>query len=257
VNASVPAAAAVLFVLGAALLALGEVARRAAPSQRRADWLKYGVYVVVIGALLGAGAWGRAPAAVLLAGIAVLGALELWRNLRGRVRRAALVAVAALLLLLVALGHLVPASPAGATAVAGSGSGVWFRGYALAILLVAVTDSYSQLWGRLLGRHRLCPRLSPGKTREGLAGGLLTAVATAVALGSLMPGAPAWARAALGLTTALAAVAGDLLFSWVKRRLGVKDFSSLLPGHGGILDRFDSLIVAAPVYCWCRALLPG
>jgi phosphatidate cytidylyltransferase len=239
---AVALATALLFAFGAVLMALGQLARGAPPAQRRADWLKYGVYAALIGALLGAGALGLAPAAGLLLVVAALGAAELWRNLRGRLRAAGAIAALALGLMAVALAHLVLGKPR-------------FPAYALAVLLVAVTDSFSQLWGRLLGRHRLCPRLSPGKTREGLAGGLLTAVTAAVALGFLAPGMSVAARAVLGLSTALAAVAGDLAFSWIKRRLGVKDFSSALPGHGGILDRFDSLVLAAPVYFWCRLLL--
>ncbi len=127
--------------------------------------------------------------------------------------------------------------------------------YSMALLLVAAADSYAQLWGRLQGRHHLCLRLSPGKTVEGFLGGILGATTLAPALVFLTPGASVPSLVLVGLSTALAAAAGELLFSLIKRRLGVKDFSALLPGHGGLLDRFDSLILAAPVSYWHRHLL--
>jgi phosphatidate cytidylyltransferase len=118
-------------------------------------------------------------------------------------------------------------------------------------------DSFSQLWGRLLGKRPLCPRLSPGKTVEGLVGGGLTTVAVAAALGPLLLGHSPVPMAGLGALTAAGAVVGDLAFSWIKRRAGLKDFSSALPGHGGVLDRFDSLVVGAPVFFWSRLVLFG
>jgi len=261
-------ATALLFAVGGALMAAGQRARRASAPERRRDWLKYGVYLAVIGALLGAGALGRAPAGMLLALVAAAGAAELHRGLRGRTPRAAWVAPAAGVALFAGLGHLVlvPAGRApGGLSLTGLLAGprpggvpaeaAWYPAYALAVLLVAATDSFSQLWGRLLGRRPLCPRLSPAKTREGLAGGVLTALAVGLGAGFLAPGLGAAARAALALGTAGVAAAGDLLFSWIKRRLGLKDFSAVLPGHGGVLDRFDSLVVAAPVYYWARTLL--
>ncbi|MBI5836401.1 MAG: phosphatidate cytidylyltransferase [Candidatus Eisenbacteria bacterium] len=260
--AQVTLATAILFAAGAGLMTLAERARHADAARVRADWIKYGVYVLVIAAMLGAGAWDRRVAAALLAAVAIGGALELRGNLAGRVRRPDALAALFCAVACGSLAHLVigPAANSGVTAgVIGEAKmgAPWFPAYALAILLVATTDSFSQLWGRLLGRHRLCPKLSPGKTREGLAGGLGTAVIVALAMGFLAPGLAPWARVALGLATAAGAVAGDLAFSWIKRQLGIKDFSSSLPGHGGLLDRFDSLLVAAPVYTWTRWLLAG
>ncbi len=116
--------------------------------------------------------------------------------------------------------------------------------------MVALTDSFAQLWGRLLGRRRLCPRLSPGKTWAGFLGGLISASVGALLFGFLLAESPSSLLVVAGALVALTATAGDLLFSAVKRWLRIKDFSTLLPQHGGLLDRFDSLIVTAPVFFW-------
>ncbi len=73
-------------------------------------------------------------------------------------------------------------------------------------------------------------------------------------MASMILGISLFIAAGIGIVTSLSATAGDLLFSYIKRNLGIKDFSSLLPGHGGVLDRFDSLITAAPVIYWVKKL---
>ncbi len=106
--------------------------------------------------------------------------------------------------------------------------------------------------GRLLGRHRLAPHISPGKTWEGLLGGALLAGVAGGALAWWLPVPAAYVTAAG--TAALVAVVGqvgDLSESMFKRRAGVKDSGAWLPGHGGILDRIDSLTAAVPVYSLC------
>lgn len=121
-------------------------------------------------------------------------------------------------------------------------------------LLVAVwaADIGAYGVGRLLGQHRLVPHVSPGKTWEGLIGG---AFLGAVAAGAVAAGAtglgpvPLWAG--VGALVALAGQLGDLGASMVKRRAGRKDSGRLLPGHGGILDRIDSLTAAVPVFVLC------
>ena len=124
---------------------------------------------------------------------------------------------------------------------------------------VFATDTGAYAVGRALGRHRLAPRLSPRKTWEGAAGGFVAgAAATAGAAWALdlRSGDGAITGAALlvaALALPLAAQAGDLLASAIKRRLGAKDFSRLLPGHGGLLDRMDSLLAAGPTLYWIVA----
>ena len=122
----------------------------------------------------------------------------------------------------------------------------------VAFAVTFATDTGAYAVGRLVGRHRLAPALSPGKTWEGAAGGLaLGAAAALIAVALLHPreaGAPAAAVIAAGLPAA--AVAGDLLESAIKRRAGVKDMSRFLPGHGGLLDRMDSLLLTGPLLYW-------
>ena len=118
------------------------------------------------------------------------------------------------------------------------------------LLLVAVSDIGAYYVGRRWGKRKLVPELSPGKTIEGLWGGLVCVTMLAVLVG--------WARmgtfldvldlALISLFTALAGVVGDLGISMLKRNVGKKDSGSLLPGHGGVLDRIDSTLAAAPVF---------
>ncbi len=112
-------------------------------------------------------------------------------------------------------------------------------------LVVAVFDGFSQVSGQLLGKHRLASKISPSKTVEGAAGGLLAAAATGLLLRDFIGAGPRLAVGACGVIV-LAAAIGDLAASWVKRRCGIKDFGRLLPQHGGVLDRFDSFLFAAP-----------
>ncbi len=118
----------------------------------------------------------------------------------------------------------------------------------LLMLGVFATDTGAYAVGRLLGRHKLAPRVSPAKTIEGAIGGLVCSVAASVALDYLLdlPHKPILI-VALGLALGLAAELGDLAESAVKRRLGVKDMGRLFPGHGGVLDRLDSVLFAGAV----------
>jgi phosphatidate cytidylyltransferase len=118
-------------------------------------------------------------------------------------------------------------------------------------VLVWAADIGAYFAGRALGRHKLAPQVSPGKTVEGAMGGLLLCMVWAgLAIGPVFApaGAADWAKLlALSLVAALLSIVGDLSISMFKRLSGVKDSGRLLPGHGGILDRIDSLLAAAPV----------
>jgi phosphatidate cytidylyltransferase len=146
----------------------------------------------------------------------------------------------------------------------------WPGGFPYLLLLIGAsfgTDVGSMLGGKFAGRKKLVPRLSPKKTWEGLICGLLSAAAcwmVTIALwtpnaniagtqfGDLSGAVQLTLAAFGGIITALFGVAGDLMFSLFKRQHGIKDYGTLLPGHGGILDRFDAMLFCAPlVYLIC------
>jgi phosphatidate cytidylyltransferase len=119
------------------------------------------------------------------------------------------------------------------------------------LFLVALTqfnDVAQFTWGKLFGRHKILPSVSPKKTWEGFLGGFVTTVLVAALVGPyLTPMDISWSLLA-GAIIAVSGFLGDVTLSATKRDLGVKDASNLIPGHGGILDRVDSLIYAAPVF---------
>ncbi|UTF60502.1 phosphatidate cytidylyltransferase [Gilvimarinus sp. DA14] len=117
----------------------------------------------------------------------------------------------------------------------------------LIVIIVATADIGGYFVGRRFGRHKLAPNVSPGKTLEGFLGGVGANLILVFILWYLSDN-PLFPLLALILVTSLASVLGDLLESMVKRERGIKDSSSLLPGHGGVLDRVDSLTAAAPVF---------
>jgi phosphatidate cytidylyltransferase len=115
------------------------------------------------------------------------------------------------------------------------------------VLVVQLSDVLQYIWGKLLGRRRIAPRVSPNKTWEGFVGGVLSATAVGTALWWATPFSPA-AAAGMSLVICLAGFAGGLTMAAVKRDRGIKDYGALLPGHGGVLDRIDSLCFAAPIF---------
>lgn len=116
------------------------------------------------------------------------------------------------------------------------------------LLVVWGSDIGAYMIGRLIGGPKLAPSISPGKTRSGAVGGLMGAIAAGVAVAVLTNHTDAVARAAaIAVLLGVVAQAGDLLESLLKRHCGVKDSGNLIPGHGGLLDRLDALLTAAPV----------
>ncbi|MEU1432954.1 phosphatidate cytidylyltransferase [Streptomyces sp. NPDC005786] len=116
------------------------------------------------------------------------------------------------------------------------------------LLLTVVSDTGAYAVGWRFGKHKLAPRISPGKTREGLFGAVAFAmVAGALCMQFLIDDGAWWQGLLLGLSVAASATLGDLGESMIKRDLGIKDMGTLLPGHGGIMDRLDSLLPTAPV----------
>ena len=125
-----------------------------------------------------------------------------------------------------------------------------------ALLMTFAADTGAFFVGKLVGRHRMAPTVSPGKTWEGFAGGLACAVGASVGLSALL-GLPLSTPGQLlfGLLLGLIAPLGDLVESFMKRRAGVKDSGVIVPGHGGILDRMDSLLVSLPVTFYVAAYI--
>jgi phosphatidate cytidylyltransferase len=119
------------------------------------------------------------------------------------------------------------------------------------LFLVALTqfnDVAQFTWGKLFGRHKIIPKVSPKKTWEGFIGGLVTTACVAALIGPYLTPMSIGLSATAGAIIAIAGYLGDITISACKRDLGVKDSGTLIPGHGGILDRVDSLIYSAPVF---------
>ena len=216
------------FVLGAIFMSLA--LRRIPRATANARWLKLVVFFVIVHAVLGVAALGRPWITALASSIVGAGVLELrnaWqRMLPPRPRGVWPVYVFAATLAVFASWWLPPPV------------------FAFLFLVTAASDGFSQVVGQLIGRRRLAPRISAAKTIEGLLGGLVAAVSVALLTYDSLGLATPLHAAAIALVTGFAGLAGDLSASWVKRRAGLKDYSKALPGQGGFLDRFDSLLGA-------------
>ena len=114
-------------------------------------------------------------------------------------------------------------------------------------LQVLSFDAFSQITGQLFGRHSLMPHISPSKTIEGLVGGIVFCILVSLVTTRWLS-IPVSLSLLMGSVTALTAFSGDISASYLKRKTGIKDYGSLLPGQGGILDRFDSLLMAGCCY---------
>lgn len=114
-------------------------------------------------------------------------------------------------------------------------------------VIVITFDGYSQIAGQLSGKTKLFPNVSPGKTLEGLFGGVIAAALTSMMLSAIL-GIELFQAIVIGMFVCLFSVSGDFLASFYKRKNGGKDFGQIVPGHGGVLDRFDSLIMSAAAF---------
>jgi len=124
------------------------------------------------------------------------------------------------------------------------------------LLVVWGYDTGAFLTGRWLGRRRLIDHISPSKTIEGMAGGLIMGT-LAAGIGAWLIGLPPWNPLVIGPLVGLAAQAGDLAESMLKRAAGRKESGFLIPGHGGVLDRVDSFLFAAPILAGYALLVAG
>jgi phosphatidate cytidylyltransferase len=115
------------------------------------------------------------------------------------------------------------------------------------VIVVQGSDVLQYVWGKLLGKRKVAPELSPSKTWEGLVGGVASATVLGAALYWLTPFTP-WQSAAIALLLCMMGFLGGLVMSAIKRDRGVKDWGDMIEGHGGMLDRLDSIVFAAPVF---------
>ena len=140
---------------------------------------------------------------------------------------------------------------------------VWLRGsdwvgradVLFLVFVVWASDIGAYAFGRAFGGPKLAPAISPGKTWSGAAGGLLAAMLVGEAVAATLSPSAIGRAASIACALGIASQAGDLLESWVKRRFNVKDSGRLIPGHGGLLDRLDGLLAAAPVAAILAMLL--
>lgn len=127
---------------------------------------------------------------------------------------------------------------------------------ALLFASVALFDSFSYLSGKMFGRHLIAPTISPRKTWEGACGGYVCTILGMQGVLWMLNGVQPWMRLSAGmLVVCVLGLCGDLFESWLKRRSGIKDSGSILPGHGGFFDRFDGIMFAAPVFFLLRNYL--
>ena len=235
-------------------------------------WLPPGAAVISVMVVMLAGAWewagfsgwrtpARRAAYVVAIGLAIVAA---WRYTSATDALLPFLRVVALWWLVVFLWVVFAAERGGRAAAALVGfavlvpAGVGLGRLALVqphgqllllflLILIAAADVGAYFGGRSLGRHKLAPRVSPGKTWEGFAAGMIGAVVAAV-LGARVFEQPMLPWVLVCLVVALVSVVGDLAESMFKRRAGLKDSGDLLPGHGGVLDRIDSLTAAGPAF---------
>jgi phosphatidate cytidylyltransferase len=204
-------------------------------SKQRLRWQLAGLLFVQAALLsMNLGLWASA---LMLAWAGIQ--LHRWRGDRGTRRNALLQALFALQAAGLSCLSGIAAMP---SVPPGTAAG-WFL---YLCVVTALNDIGQFIAGTSFGRHPLAARISPNKTWQGVAGGLLSSVTVSVVAGqTLVLASPLW-LAGMGLVLSVAGLLGDLLFSVGKRRLGIKDYSRLIPGHGGILDRVDSLVLTAP-----------
>jgi len=231
-----------IFVLGVIALLELDGALRRTRGLRPATPVAIGA-----GAIIFYGAYEVGPAAQSLGMIVTLLATLAWVLLdRGRARLpdgsktvAASLGATALMVL------WIPFATSFTGLLLARDDGVWYVLAAVALCVTADIGAYA--WGRAFGRHKLAPTVSPGKTWEGLIGAFATVLALAgLVTAQVVPGMSVGQALVLGAAIVVAATLGDLSESLVKRDLGVKDLGRIVPGHGGIMDRVDAIVLALP-----------
>ncbi|MSS70422.1 MAG: hypothetical protein EXS64_02930 [Candidatus Latescibacteria bacterium] len=254
----------------------------------RRDWIRLGVLigngllVVIAGSV---GPWGLLPVLLFVACtgwvelvrcvekkhgavatpalLPILGALSLLGGLRGTVSLSVLGVLAAAWGM-IALPMVITRRPPPMHGLLTAGFGALFisaplclllmlvqfsyGAFAFLIFVVTVNDGFAAGFGRLMGRTQVCPQISPGKTLEGSLGNLGVCAISGYLIRYLVPAWPVWQVILVAAGISVLSLIGDLIASSLKREAGIKDFGNLLPVVGGVLDRFDSLLFATPVF---------
>ena len=188
---------------------------------------------------------GEAAAMIPIATLAALGAIVAMRGAAQNFLRSSALVIWGVLVAIVALGHLalIVSMPSSLGYIAGGPGLLLF-----VVFVCQIGDVAQYIAGKSLGRRRAVPAISPNKTIAGYVGGLIAAAAAATALGPYLTPMNSGESLVIGTALGLLGCLGGLTISAVKRDLGIKDMGRLLPGHGGALDRADSLVFAAPFF---------
>lgn len=226
----------VVLVLVACVGALWELARAFAQRDIRIPLLP--LWVGTAGIVVSA--WAAGAQAMLMGFALTAGGVFVWRIIDGGGRAAVRDATAAIF-----AAAYVPYLAGFAVLLARMENGAWL---VVTFILVTVgNDVGGYVAGVLFGKHPMAPSISPKKSWEGMAGSVVLSATVGIILTTFAVGGPWWGGALLGVAAVAAATTGDLAESLLKRDLGLKDMGAILPGHGGIMDRLDSLLVCAPV----------
>ena len=250
----------VLIALSAALLGAWELSRALEVYGTRIPV----VPVMAATAAIVLSAYFGGPEAMLFALVAGCAAVLLWQSLEHTAGAARSVFAGVFVLLWVPFLVGFAVLPLHDSPIP-AGFGLWPGGtvppatleLVLTLLLIVANDTFGYIVGASLGKHPMAPKISPKKSWEGFAGSVGGAVLIGVLGSVILLGRPWWVGAVLAVVMVAAATAGDLVESMVKRELGIKDMSSILPGHGGMMDRLDSILFGAPAAYLVFSLLPG
>lgn len=225
-----------IFFIGGFILYKGN--KKEGVSTRQDRWIKYGVYFLIVHLVIGSAVAGPFYFRILATMIIFIGGCELFQTSRDR-KRGRLSRTSSILFwgiyISLSCGFFFFSAQADTEMIL------------FVYIVIAVFDGFSQLTGQGIGSRRLAPRISPNKTVEGAFGGLSAAIITAILLRSLVKLSITESVIVASLL-GIAGLAGDLAASYFKRLRGMKDFGNILPGHGGVLDRFDGFLAAAPAF---------
>lgn len=203
--------------------------RKKTPEVARKSYTKFGVYFIIINILFFSITIQPIVFRYLAVFIVVVGYFELCRLFaNAKFQHVLFFAISLLIFFILSAGFLVFSKAADNLIL-------------LTFLILSIFDSFSQITGQLFGREKILPDISPNKTLGGLTGGIIIAIISALLLKNLFTGTIT-GLLVFAIGTIVFAFAGDVLASLFKRKYKVKDYSNWIPGHGGFLDRFDSLI---------------